>query len=211
MSGFTYPLAFPSHTGVSGATIRSRKIVGVSTAPFSFVQQVYEHPGQRWEADISLPILTRANAEIWRAWLLSLDGPIGTFLMGDPAGATPRGSAATTPGTPQVDGAHAVRSKTLSIKTGLGTVANYLRAGDWISLGTGSTRRLHAVVSDASLSGGKASLDIRPALRAALNGNETVYVASATGRFRLNSPSVEHVINQASHFQLNTISCVEAL
>lgn len=211
MSGFVYPLDFPTHTGVKGITIRSRKIVGVSTAPFSFVQQVYEHTGQRWEADISLPILTRANAEIWRAWLLSLDGQIGTFLMGDPVGATPRGSAASTPGTPQVDGANVVRSKTLAIKTGLAAVANYLCAGDWISLGTGSTRRLHAVVANASLNSGKVTLDIRPPLRSALNGDETVYVANATGRFRLSSPSVEHVINQASHFQPATIGCVEAL
>lgn len=212
MSGFSFPLAFPTYTGVRGITIRGKKVVGVNTAPGSLVTQTYEWPGERWEAEISLPIMSEDNAEAWIAWLLSLRGPVGSFLMGSPIRTTPRGAAATTPGTPQVDGAQSARARVLNIKTGLGTTANWLRAGDWLSLGTGSARRLHKNISTVSLdSSGKAALDIWPALREAVADNATLYVASATGRFMLSAAAAEHAINAASQFQPAVIGCVEDL
>ena len=212
MSGFTFPLAFPTYTGVKGIVIRPRKVVGVNTSPGSLVSQVYEWPGERWEADVSLPLMNRAAAEQWAAWMLSLRGPVGSFLMGDPAGTTPRGAAATTPGTPQVDGAQAALLRTLAIKTGLGTTANYLRAGDWISLSTGSTRRLHKVLADASLSSaGKVTLDIWPALRVAVTDSATIYVSSTTGRFMLTGAALDMSIDTASIYQPAVMGCIEDL
>ena len=58
-----------------------------------------------FEAEIQLPPMTRAEGEQWVSFLIKLKGMQGTFLLGDPAGATPRGSAATTAGTPVVNGA----------------------------------------------------------------------------------------------------------
>lgn len=207
----SYPRTFPTHKGVRGIHIRQRKVVGVSTAPSSLIAQTYEWPGERWEADFTLPPMSRADGEAWIAWLISLRGPVGSFLMGDPAGATARGSAAGTPGTPQVNGAQSARARTLDIKTGLGTVSNYLRAGDWISLGTGSSRRLHKVLADASLSSGNVTLDIWPSLRANVSNNDTVYVANATGRFMLAGNPTEYDIDVASLYRPNTIACIEDL
>jgi hypothetical protein len=121
-----YPLAWPTHRGLRDIVIRRRKIVGGARSPFSILsEQFYEWPGnERWEADINLPPMGRNDASPWIAWLLSMDGPIGTFLMGDPDGATPRGLGT---GVPQVDGGGQL-GKELAIKTGLGTTANWLRA-----------------------------------------------------------------------------------
>ncbi len=211
MSGFSFPLAFPS-TPVRGITLRPRKVVGVNTSPGSLVSQVYEWPGERWEAEVSFPPLARAAAENLVAWLISLRGGVGSFLMGDPAGAVPRGAAASNAGTPQVDGAQLALARVLNIKTGLGATANWLRAGDWISLGTGSARRLHKVLADAALdSSGKATLDIWPALRANVANNATVYVSSATGRFMLGGGAVDYAIDAASHYRAATLSCIEDL
>lgn len=211
MAGFTFPLAFPA-VGVKAITIRPRKVVGVNTAPSSLISQTYEWPGERWEADVSLAPMQRAQAEQVIAFLISLRGPVGSFLMGDPSGKAPRGAAAQTPGTPQVDGSQSGQARVLAVKTGLGAaVPNWLRAGDWISLGTGSSRRLHKVLADASLdSSGKATLDIWPSLREAVANNATVYVASATGRFMLGT-AIDYAIDAASHFRPATLSCVEDL
>jgi len=207
----TYPRAFPTHKNYRDITITQRKVVGVNTAPGSLVGQSYEWPGERWEAQISLPLMSRADGDAWEAWLTSLRGPVGSFLLPVP-GATPRGAAAATPGTPQADGAASARARTLAIKTGLGVVANYLRAGDWLSIGTGSSRRLHRVLVDASLdSSGKATLDIWPALREALTNSATLYVSSATGKFMLLNSSHDLKVDVAGRYQPAVISCVEDL
>ena len=86
----TYPLALPTHTGIAQIRLLARDVVGISTSPFNLKQQVYRHQGQRWEADITLPPMSRADAEQWAAFLLRLRGSYGTFLLGDPLNATCR-------------------------------------------------------------------------------------------------------------------------
>lgn len=207
----SYPRTFPTHKNYRDITITPRKVVGVNTAPGSLVAQSYEWPGERWEAQISLPLMTRADGDAWSAWLISLRGPVGTFLLPVP-GAAARGAASATPGTLQADGAASARARTLAIKTGLGTTANYLRAGDWLSIGTGSSRRLHRVLVDASLdSSGKATLDIWPALREALSNSTTLYVSSATGKFMLTGSAPDLKVDVAGRYQPAVIACVEDL
>lgn len=208
----SYPLAFPTAGGVRDITIRHRKIVGVSRAPFSILsRQTYEWPGnEAWEADINLPPMTRANAAPWQAFLLSLNAQIGTFLMGDPNGATPLGAAASNQGTPQVDGSGQTGNQ-IYIKTGLGTVANWLLAGSWLQLGSGATSRLYKTVTDASLaSDGRVTLDIRPALRSATVDSETITLTSAKGLWSLVEGTVEEAIDNANHHRAATIKAVEA-
>jgi len=93
----SYPIALPTHTGIAQIRLLARDVVGVSTSPFNLKQQTFRHPGQRWEADITLPPMQRADAEQWAAFLLRMRGQYGTFLLGDPANATPRGTASATP------------------------------------------------------------------------------------------------------------------
>ena len=90
----TYPLALPAHTGIRSVSFRARNAVAYSMSPFTFAGQAHQYAGQMWEADITLPPLRdRADAEQWNAFLVSLNGQAGTFLLGDPNGATPRGTA----------------------------------------------------------------------------------------------------------------------
>lgn len=206
----TFPLTFPSHTGLAGFSIRGHQVGGVTVSPFSGVQQVQEHPGAWWEATFELPGMNRANAMKWQGWLRSLRGPVGTFLMGIPRQGTPRGSAGVTPGVPQVDGGSQT-GLTLAIKTGLGAVSGYLLTGDWFSLGSGSNRRLHQVVSDVTLVAGKATMEIWPRLRASPANNDTVYVSNATGLFRLVEPASEFSIERYDNYRLPPVSCREAL
>ena len=89
----TYPLSTPTSIGIESIELRAVNAVATSQSPFTFKQQIVSHQGQMWQAAVSIPSVRRDLAEDWNAFLLSLRGPIGTFLLGDPNSATPRGSA----------------------------------------------------------------------------------------------------------------------
>lgn len=206
----TYPLALPTHTGIARVRLIARDVVGVSTSPFNFTQQVYRHQGQRWEADISLPPMQRADAEQWAAFLLRLRGAYGTFLLGDPNGSTPRGSASATPGTPLVNGASQTGDE-LDIDGLPVSATGYLKAGDYIQLGSGSTATLHKVLEDVNSDGsGEATLNLWPKVRTAPSDDATVTVSNAKGKFRLASNETTWDIDQASIYGI-TFGAVEAL
>ena len=88
-----YPLNTPTSIGIEGIELRAVNAVAISQSPFTYKQQVIAYQGQRWEASVNIPSVRRDLAEDWNAFLLSLRGPTGTFLLGDPNAVTPRGSA----------------------------------------------------------------------------------------------------------------------
>jgi len=206
----TYPLALPTHTGIARVRLIARDVVGVSTSPFNFKQQIFRHQGQRWEADITLPAMPRADAEQWASFLLRLRGAYGTFLLGDPLNATPRGTASATPGTPVVNGANQTGDE-LDIDGLPTSETGYLKAGDYIQLGSGSTATLHKVLEDVnSNASGEATLNLWPKVRTALADNAAVTVSNAQGNFRLASNETMWDIDQASIYGI-TFGAVEAL
>lgn len=203
----SYPLTLPTHTGIAAISLRAVNAVVYSRSPFTFAGQAFAYPGQMWQADVTLPPMKRADAEQWVAWLLSLRGQLGTFLLGDPLGATARG---TPTGTPLVKGAGQTGGG-LEIDGATSSVTNWLRAGDYIQLGSGSSARLHKVLqnvnSDAS---GNVSLDIWPHIRTAPADNAAVTVSSAKGLFRLATNEQDWSIDAASIYGV-TFSAMEAV
>lgn len=203
----SYPLTLPSHTGIRSIEFRAVNTVGVSQSPFTYSQQVVAHSGQRWEVDISLPAMKRADAEQWVAWLVSLRGQLGTFTLGDPIGATPRGSAG---GTPVVNGASQTGG-TLVIDGCTADQTGWLKAGDYIQLGSGTTATLHKVLQDANSDGsGNVTLDIWPYIRNSPADNSTVVTSNAVGNFRLSGNQQAWSVNEASFYGL-TFGAVEVI
>lgn len=196
----TYPLTLPSHTGIRSVSLRATNAVAYDRSPFTFAGQAQASAGQMWEADVSLPPMKRADAEVWIAWLTSLRGQYGTFLMGDPSAATARG---TLGGTPLVNGASQTGA-TLNIDGATADVTNWLRAGDYIQLGAASSATLHKVLEDVSTDGsGQATLTLWPHIRTAPTDNSTVVTSNAVGNFRLSSNSSEWSISEASIYGIN--------
>ena len=191
----SYPLTLPTSIGIANITLSANNAVAISQSPFTFQQQIVQHAGQRWTASVSIPPVRRDLAEPWNAFLLSLNGPVGTFLLGDPNGKEPRGtsSSATLTGT-------AGSSSPTITKTGT------LLAGDYIQLGSGATATLHKVLDDKSGSG---TIEIWPALRSSVTG-ATVILTNTVGRFRLSSNQQSFSINEASIYGIS-FDCVEAL
>ena len=202
----TFPVTFPT-LGIKSMTIRAKSTVGISTSPFTGQQQVFQHQGQWWEAEVSMPPMSREDAETFIAFMLKMNGRYGTFLLGDPLAADPLGVAT---GSPVVNGANQTGNE-LATDGWSTSVTNILKAGDWIQLGSGSTSRLYKVLESVnSDSGGAATLTIWPNLRSSPSDNAPLTVVSPRGQWRLASNEMPYSIDEASMFGI-TFACVEAL
>lgn len=203
----SYPLNLPTHTGIAKIDLRAVQVTAMTVSPFTYKQQVVVHPGQRWEAEITLPPMKRSDAEAWVGWLLSLRGRSGTFLLGDPLASSSIGNGG---GTPVVEGADQTGS-TLNIDGCTINQTTYLAAGDYIQLGSGSSSQLYKVTQDASSDSlGNATLEIWPELRSSPADNATVTVDAPKGLFRLSTNEVNWSINEASIFGV-TFPAVEVI
>lgn len=206
----SYPLTLPTVSGIATVTFRATNVTAISMSPFTFKQQVVSHAGQRWEAEVSMPPMSRADAEEWISFLVSLRGQLGTFTLGDPSGATARGSASSAPGTPLVNGASQTGGS-LAIDGCTASATGYLKAGDYIQLGSGSSATLHKILQDVNTpSGGDVTVDIWPHIRTAPADNSTVVVSNAKGLFRLSQNQTSWSIDEATIFGVN-FACVEAV
>jgi hypothetical protein len=191
----SYPLDTPTTIGFESIELRAVNATITSQSPFSYKQQVISHTGQRWEASVSIPSVLRDLAEPWAAFLTALKGQTGTFLLGDPLSATPRGTvtSCTLTGTAGDD------------SVGV-TMTGSLLAGDYIQLGSGTTARLHKVLIDQSGSG---TLEIWPALRSTYS-SATVTTTDAKGVFRLNQNMSSWQISNANSYGI-AFEAVEAI
>ena len=191
----SYPLDTPTSIGIESIELRAVNAVATSQSPFTYKQQIISHGGQKWEASVNIPSVHRDKAAQWKALLVGLKGPVGTFLLGDPDYATPQGT---------------VSSCTLTGSAGDETVTvvmtGTLLAGDYIQLGSGSAAKLHQVLLDQD---GDGSLEIWPALRSNYT-SETVIFNAPKGVFRLATNISSWSINNASTYGIS-FEAVEAL
>ena len=211
-----YPLAMPTDViGITEIELRAENAVGITQSPFTFRQQVFRYPGQRWTASVSIAPVNREFGEPWVAFLLALNGQAGTFLLGDPLGACPRGAAknfqtATTGNlllengsiilteadgnllneqgavtSLQVDGAGQT-GQNINLKGAPLSVTDYLLPGDYVQFGAGATATLHKVLLAASTDAfGKLTVTLWPSPRTSPINNSTVPLFNTVGRFRL--------------------------
>lgn len=203
----TYPLTLPSHTGRRSMELRATNAVTVERSPFTYASQAQASAGQMWQADVTLPPMKRADAEAWVAWLVSLRGSFGTFLMGDPIGATPRGAGG---GTPLVNGSSQT-GQDLNIDGCTPDITGWLKAGDYVQLGSAGSATLHKVLADVSTNGsGEATLTLWPHIRTAPSDNAAVTISNTVGRWRLASSESSWSVNEASIYGIS-FSCMEAI
>lgn len=201
-----YPLTLPTATGIKRVTIRMRSVVAVTESAFTLQRQVQAHQGQRFEATVELPPMVRADADEWIAWLAKLNGQEGTFTMGDPAAASPRGTGG---GAPLVNGASQTGNSLVT--DGWNAGEGVLKAGDYIQLGSGSTARLYKILNDVTSDGsGNATLDIWPSLRSSPANNDPITVTSTVGLWRLAGNVSSWDADEATLYGI-TFDAVEAL
>lgn len=192
----SYPLNIPSQggSGVAEIQISATNAIAVSKSPFTFATQVHAYDGEMWSASVSLPPnLLKELAEPWIAFLVSLRGQYGTFLLGDPNRTSPNGTATTL----AVDGTIGERSITVASLNGT------LKAGDYFQLGGGGGAKLYKILEDYSVADANAGvpLEIWPAMRASTGtGGDGAGLFDAKGVFRLSSNSTQWNINSSSAY-----------
>jgi hypothetical protein len=184
----TYPLDTPTSIGIESIEIRAANAVAISQSPFTYKQQVISHQGQSWSASVTIPPVRRDLAAPWKAMLLALKGPTGSFLLGDPDYATPQGTVSSC-----------VLSGTAGNETATVVMTGSLLAGDYIQLGAGSSAKLHQVLVDQT---GDGSLEIWPALRSTYTSS-TVVFSNPKGVFRLSSNTTSYSINNTSVYGIS--------
>jgi len=183
----TYPISLPTDSSAqpTQTTFRIVRAISKSQSIFTGAQQVYQYPGEWWEAEITMPPMKHALAREWIAALTSMRGYVGQMYLGDWDARTARGTASSSAGTPLVNGASQT-GNSLIIDGATASQTGYLKKGDYIQIGSGLTQRLHMVVEDANTDGsGNSTLSIEPALRSSPDNNTAITVANTKGVFRL--------------------------
>lgn len=171
----TYPLALPTTPAPVRTKFELRYMVGLGTSPFSGFSQAHDWGGRMWMAEVVLPPMSRATADIWIAFAARLRGKSGSFLMGDWDRRTSRGN----PGSPLVKGGGQV-GNTLDVD-GM-SAAGTMKAGDQFALES----HLYMLVVDALADGsGNGTLVFEPALRSSPADNAALTVSAPKGLFRL--------------------------
>lgn len=184
----SYPLTMPTNIGMASIELRAKNTVAVSMSPFTYKQQTHSYDGQMWEADVTLPPMNRDDAESWVAFLMSMKGRAGSFLLYDPSAKSARGTATSA----TITGAVGADSLTV-VMTGT------LKAGDYIQLGAASDATLHKVLVDQS---GDGTLEIWPKLRKARTDVSAVLV-NASGVFRLAANETSWSVDNSSFFGIS--------
>ena len=196
----TYPLSLPTTIGIAEIEIRARSAVAISQSPFTFKTQTVTYSGQMWSASVVIPPVLRSDAEAWIAFLLALNGPQGTFLLGDPNATALRGTATSVTVTGSAG------DSTVSATV---TAGQTLLAGDYIQLGTGLDTTLHKVTQNFTGTGSAANLEIWPRLRKS-RSSVSATLSNTKGLFRLSEPEQAFSIGSSSQYAIR-FDCMEAV
>ncbi len=199
----SYPLSMPTTPQPNVLAFGGVNVTAKQSSPYTAKSQVYQWDGDYWRANISLPAMSPQDFREWMAFILSLKGQTGTFTLGDPKLATPRGFLG---GTPLVNGASQTGSS-LVTDGWTPSITNILRKGDLIAL----SNRMHMVLTDTSSDGsGNATLDIWPMLRESPADNASITTNNCKGLFRLDGEDVTWSIDFNGFYDLQ-FGAIEAI
>ena len=173
-------------------SMRLKRVVAVAESPFTLDTQVYTHQGARWEAEVTLPPLTYAEARSVEAFIVGLKGREGTFTFGNPLH--------TDTAIVLTSGSTAIRSETLTTSAGSTAVS----AGTYFQLGS----YLYLVTADKS--SGAGTLEFQPPLRETIATGQGLIVIQPKSLWRMASNDVSWSTNEAS-LQGFSFAMVEAL
>ena len=208
MAVFTpsYPLTFPTVSGVSTQRFALVRTVAVSSSPFTGQDQVVQHEGEYWTTQISFPPMLKDKAAQIIAFLLQLRGRRGTFSIGDQDRKTIQGVAT---GTIRVNGASQTGNQ-VALDGFANSTSNVFKAGDYIQINS----FLYMVTEDVtSNSSGEANVKIEPALRQGIEtiaDDATVVYSNTKTIMRLDSNETAWDTDQVSKYGIS-LSATEAL
>jgi len=185
------PLTFPS-VGIQNMSMRLRRVVSVSESPFTLDTQTHVHQGAKWEAEVSLPPLSHAEARSVEAFIIALKGQSGTFYFGNPLHT----------GTVSNNGCNSasIRAESLTLTSG----AQAIPAGTYFEINN------YLYITTEDKASGSTTLNFQPPLRIAITSNTPVDFSLPKSTWRMTSNEIGWSINEASMYGF-TFACCEAL
>lgn len=205
MTAIAYPISPPAIAGIGPQdfTLAMENIVGENISPFTLSEQEQQWPGQMFTIDAMLPPMPYAEAEQWIAFLGSLFGKYGTFLMGDYNRPTPQGPWANTGGPLEINGAQASGSNQIQLRNATPLQNPFAIAGDYLqitaynaALGFNVQRLYKVLQTTFSNSPGLVALNIFPSLREPLIDGTGIVTVNCAGTFRLQQNSATWKIDK---------------
>jgi hypothetical protein len=128
--------------------------------------------GSRWTLEAKLPRMNRAQASVWQAFFLQLEGSANTFYGFDPDAKRPRGAGG---GTPLVKGGSQTGSSLDTDGWPNNTVV--LLPGDYFAAGSEMKMVTAPVLSNGS---GEATIPFKPAWRSSPADNAPLTINNPT-------------------------------
>jgi hypothetical protein len=204
-----YPLTAPAEFArAQRFSPRLNTNAAVSPSIFTFAEQRFLWPGQRWEVDMDIAPSLRDKGGVVEGFIASLRGQYGTFLMSPLHALVPRGTVSLSGVTLGASATKGARTLTLA---GMGNTKTLLR-GDFIQIGTGVDSRLYILTEDiTSNSGGAGTVSIEPALRANASSGASVVTNQPKGVWRLGMNAIGPSISPGFVYDSLNIQCVEPL
>lgn len=178
-------ITFPN-IGIRSMNMRLRSAVAMSQSPFTFDQQVYQHQGVMWEAEITLPPLSRNDAKAVEAFLARCRGMKETFKFGNPLH--------------NIVATGAITSASIGNTTVTGTVTGAV-AGDYFEV----SNYLYIITAvDTS------TFEVMPPMRTEISSSTSLDFSLPQSTWRLATNEVNWSINEASLYGF-TFPIIEAL
>jgi hypothetical protein len=193
----------PDTVGIGDITFRMVNAEALSASPYSGQMQQYKWADQHWEVDITVAPSRREQARVWVAFLAALKSGTSqqfpTFLMKDPD-YVQQGSQSSS-----FNASSRSNPNELSLVNLDGNTTGVIKAGDYISVGSGGSTRLHMVTQDVDSGGsGTAVANIWPDNRQVLsNAVAHTEPENCFGAFVLKQPEQAFSINSNSVYGIN--------
>ncbi len=148
---------------------------GLYPSPLIASATTLDRGGQKWQAVYNYPNVSHAVRAELMGLIARLRGQAHRLRV--PVYDNPkRGSYG---GTPLVAGASQTGSS-INLDGGLGSVTNWIRAGDYLSIDVNGEHELKMCTEDANSSGGSITINFEPRLRASPLNNAVVYVENGS-------------------------------
>lgn len=214
MGSVVYPLSLPTVGHIKSSSFGMRRKMAHTESPFSGATQSHDYGFAKWTATITLAPMKRADAAQWCAFMVALRGRFGTFLMGDPDYTGAQGSVSSLPISVQQSqtagiAASITENRIYFQSTATSNYTDFFKAGDYISVGSGLTRRMYMVRADAPATAGDGTAYIEPFIKTFIAYYTQLDYTTPTALFRMDSDEAIWDTDHVSKYGF-TFSCTEA-
>lgn len=181
----TFPVDIPLEE-FSEVEVQAVDLNTIQPSTFTGRERVQNFEGDYWKITLRYRNLNVVLGRQVSAFMQSLRGSFGTFVVRFPGYGSSLGQAGTIASSPLVDGGSQNGNRVLNIKNAPVSLQDWLKAGDIIQVGAINRPHWHTVLADVDTdAGGLAVIDVWPAIRVGTSDNDPVVTDEPLGLCRL--------------------------